>query len=73
MALDFIILCFQVLDLVEKVYKLAKVLTNPKVQLELSTKFNEPFVNAKIFMDYFNQVRQSSPEYICIRICKRAW
>lgn len=56
MALDFILFCFQVLDLVEKVYKLAKVLTVPKVQLELSTKFNEPFVNPKIFMDYFNQV-----------------
>lgn len=57
----FIILCSQVLDLVEKVYKLAKVLTNPKVQLELSTKFNEPFVNPKIFMDYFNQVSMFGP------------
>lgn len=40
----------------EKVYELAKVLANPKVQLELSIKFNEPFVNPKIFADYFNQV-----------------
>ena len=44
-------------DLVEKVYKLAKSLINPAVQLELSTKFNEPYVTPKIFMDYFNQVR----------------
>lgn len=46
----------QVRDLVEKVYSLAEVLVIPSVQLELCTKFDEPFITPKIFMDYFNQV-----------------
>ena len=47
---------YKVRDLVGNIYKLAKSLTNPAVQLELSTKFDEPYVTPKIFMDYFNQV-----------------
>lgn len=46
----------QVRDLVEKVYNLAEALIIPAVQLELCTKFDEPFITPKIFMDYFNQV-----------------
>lgn len=46
----------KVRDLVEKVYGLAEVLVIPSVQLELCTKFGEPFITPKIFMDYFNQV-----------------
>ena len=46
----------QVRDLVEKVYRLAESLVIASVQQELCTKFNEPFITPKIFMDYFNQV-----------------
>lgn len=46
----------EVRDFVEKVYALAQVLVTPSVQLELCTKFDEPFITPKIFMDYFNQV-----------------
>lgn len=46
----------QVCDLVEKVYRLAETLIIPAVQQELCTKFDEPFITPKIFMDYFNQV-----------------
>ena len=44
----------------EKVYHLAESLVITSVQLELCTKFNEPFITPKIFMDYFNQVRFSN-------------
>ena len=50
----------QVCDLAEKVYRLAEILVTPAVQLELCTKFDEPFITPKIFMDYFNQVRMFS-------------
>lgn len=46
----------QVCDLAEKVYRLAEILVTPAVQLELCTKFDEPFITPKIFMDYFNQM-----------------
>eukprot|EP00752_Nemacystus_decipiens_P014993 g13350.t1 len=46
----------EVCDLAEKVYRLAEILVNPKVQLELCTKFDEPYITPKIFMDYFNQM-----------------
>eukprot|EP00904_Undaria_pinnatifida_P008153 jgi/Undpi1/4468/HiC_scaffold_17.g07822.m1 len=46
----------EVRDLVEKVYHLAESLVITSVQLELCTKFNEPFITPKIFMDYFNQM-----------------
>ncbi|CAM9135904.1 unnamed protein product [Laminaria digitata] len=46
----------EVRELVEKVYGLAEVLVIPSVQLELCTKFGEPFITPKIFMDYFNQM-----------------
>ncbi|CAM9674844.1 unnamed protein product [Ectocarpus sp. 13 AM-2016] len=46
----------EVCDLVEKVYRLAETLIIPAVQQELCTKFDEPFITPKIFMDYFNQM-----------------
>ncbi|CAM9338772.1 unnamed protein product [Hapterophycus canaliculatus] len=46
----------EVCDLVEKVYRLAETLVIPSVQMELCTKFDEPFITPKIFMDYFNQM-----------------
>lgn len=56
-------------DLAEKVYRLAEILVTPAVQLELCTKFDEPFITPKIFMDYFNQVRMFSFNFPPLLVC----